>query len=212
MRLFVTAISAFCLAIALSLPVQGAEGKFDYMKRFTKAFDLVRGGYVDEVSNEKLMDGAIQGMLQALDPHSTFLNKSDYKEMQVSTQGEFFGIGIEISTENNQLTVVSPIEDTPAFKAGIKAGDMILAVDGQPTQDMTTQEAVSKIRGPKGTEVELLILPKLSKAPKPVKLVRDAIPLLSVKSRFLDDDGYLWVRLTRFSDRTTAQLTLCCRP
>ncbi len=182
------------------------EGKFEYMKRFTKAFDLVRGGYVHEVTNEELMDGAIKGMLQNLDPHSTFLNKKDYKEMQETTSGEFFGIGIEISTENNQLIVVSPIEDTPAYKAGLKAGDVILAVDGQPTQDMSTQEAVSKIRGAKGTEVELLILSKAAKAPREVKIVRAAIPLISVKSRFLDEEGYLWVRLTRFSDRTTQEL------
>lgn len=96
--------------------------------------------------------------------------------MQETTSGEFFGIGIEISSENGQLTVVSPIEDTPAFKAGLKAGDLILAVDGQPTQEMSTQEAVSRIRGPKGSEVELLILHREAKAPSTVKIVRDAIP------------------------------------
>ena len=102
--------------------------------------------------------------------------------------------------------MVSPIEDTPADKAGLKAGDVILSVDGQLTHDMSTQEAVSKIRGPKGTSVELLILHKEAKAPTTVKIVRDAIPLISVKSRFLDEDGYLWVRLTRFNDRTTQEL------
>jgi carboxyl-terminal processing protease len=126
--------------------------------------------------------------------------------MQETTSGEFFGVGIEISTENNQLVVVSPIEDTPACKAGLKSGDIILAVDGQPTLDMTSQEAVSKIRGPKGTEVELLILHKDSKVPVEIKIVRDVIPLISVKSRFLDNDGYLWMRLTRFSERTTTEL------
>ncbi len=212
-RRFLLVLCVLAAALALGGPALAAEKdkdatekQFDYMKRFTKAFDLVRGGYVRDVSNEDLMNGAIKGMLEDLDPHSTFLNKKDYKEMQETTSGEFFGIGIEISTENNQLIVVSPIEDTPAYKAGLKAGDLILAVDGQPTQDMTPQEAVSKIRGPKGSEVELMILHKEAKAPTTVKIVRDAIPLVSVKTRFLDDDGYLWVRLTRFSERTTAEL------
>jgi carboxyl-terminal processing protease len=199
----------FCLLAACAPFSAGAvagDNKFNDMKRFAKAYDLVRSGYVREVTNEEAMNGAIKGMLEALDPHSTFLSKDDFKEMQEATSGEFFGIGIEISTENNQLIVVSPIEDTPADKAGLKAGDIILSVDGQLTQDMSTQEAVSKIRGPKGTSVELLVMHKDAKAPVSVKIVRDAIPLISVKSRFLDEDGYLWVRLTRFNDRTTAEL------
>jgi carboxyl-terminal processing protease len=209
MCLFVRTIIVFCLLLPLASPALGAakESKFDAMKRFTKAMDLVRGSYVKEVSSDDLLNGAIKGMLQELDPHSTFLNANDFKEMQETTSGKFFGVGIEISTENNQLIVVSPIEDTPAFKAGLKAGDLILAVDGQPTQDMTTQEAVSKIRGPEGTEVELLILHKEDKVPLSLRIIRAAIPLISVKARFLDEEGTLWVRLTRFSDRTTEELT-----
>lgn len=207
MRLICKPLLALCLLAAFAVSAHAASGeKYDDKKRFSKAYDLIRSGYVRDVDSEELMNGAIKGMLEGLDPHSTFLSKDDFKEMQEATSGEFFGIGIEISTENNQLIVVSPIEDTPADKAGLKAGDMILAVDEQPTQDMTTQEAVSKIRGPKGTEVELLILHKEAKAPTTVKIVRDAIPLISVKARFLDDDGYLWVRLTRFNDKTTLEL------
>lgn len=208
MRFFIKTLLVFSLLTSLAATAHCASGgtKYDDMKRFTKAYDLIRRGYVRTADNEELMNGAIKGMLEGLDPHSTFLSKDDFKEMQEATSGEFFGIGIEISTENNQLVVVSPIEDTPAHKAGLKAGDIILAVDGQPTQDMSTQEAVSKIRGPKGTEVELLIMHKEAKAPTTVKIVRDAIPLISVKSRFLDDDGFLWVRLTRFNDRTTTEL------
>ncbi|MDR0338748.1 MAG: S41 family peptidase [Desulfovibrio sp.] len=207
MRFFIQPLVAFSMLVMLASPACSAPGdKYNDMKRFTKAYDLVLGGYVRDVDNEELMNGAIKGMLEGLDPHSTFLSKDDFKEMQEATSGEFFGIGIEISTENNQLIVVSPIEDTPADKAGLKAGDTILAVDGMPTQDMTTQEAVSKIRGPKGSPVELLIMHKEAKAPDTVTIVRDAIPLISVKARFLDDDGYLWVRLTRFNDRTTSEL------
>jgi carboxyl-terminal processing protease len=206
MRFFIRSLCVFCL-LAAALPAWGANSdKYSDMKRLTKAFDLVRFGYVRNVDNEELMNGAIKGMLEGLDPHSTFLSKDDFKEIQEATSGEFFGIGIEISMQNNQLTVISPIEDTPADKAGLKAGDLILAVDGLATQDMTTQEAVSKIRGPKGTAVELLILHKEAAVPVAVKIVRDAIPLISVKARFLDNDGYLWVRLTRFNDRTTVEL------
>jgi carboxyl-terminal processing protease len=206
---------ALCMLILLAGPAcsasggsggDAATGKYGDLKRFTRAYDLVRNSYVREVNNEELMNGAIKGMLESLDPHSTFLGKEDFKEMQEATTGEFFGIGIEISTENNQLIVVSPIEDTPADKAGLKAGDTILSVDGHPTQDMTAQEAVSKIRGPKGEPVELLIMHKNAKTPESVTIVRDAIPLISVKTRFLDDDGFLWVRLTRFNDRTTNEL------
>ena len=209
MRFFIKSLLVFSLLTILAATAHCASdgsSKYEDMKRFTKAYDLIRRGYVRTVENEEVMNGAIKGMLEGLDPHSTFLSKDDFKEMQEATSGEFFGIGIEISTENNQLIVVSPIEDTPAHKAGLKAGDVILAVDGQPTQDMSTQEAVSKIRGPKGTEVELTILSKEAKAPTTAKIVRDAIPLISVKSRFLDDDGFLWVRLTRFNDRTTSEL------
>jgi carboxyl-terminal processing protease len=210
MRLFIKTLLVISLLGALTATAHCAaangNGKYEDMKRFSRAYDLVRKGYVRNVDNEELMNGAIKGMLEGLDPHSTFLSKEDFKEMQEATSGEFFGVGIEISIENNQLVVVSPIDDTPAYKAGLKAGDVILAVDGHPTQDMTAQEAVSKIRGPKGTEVELLILHKEAKAPTTVKIVRDAIPLISVKARFLDDDGYLWVRLSRFNDRTTVEL------
>ena len=125
--------------------------------------------------------------------------------MQESTSGEFFGIGIEITMENNQLTVVTPIEDTPADKGGMKSGDIILAVGGKPTLEMTLQEAVSHIRGPKGSEVVLTILHRDSKEPVDLRIKRDAIPLISVKSRELEP-GYYWVRLTRFSERTTQEL------
>lgn len=209
MRFIIQSLASLCLVLALATPACSASGageKYSDMKRFSKAYDIVRNSYVRDVENEELMNGAIKGMLEGLDPHSTFLSKDDFKEMQEATSGEFFGIGIEISTENGQLIVVSPIEDTPADKAGLKAGDIILAVDGQPTQDMTTQEAVSKIRGPKGSPVDLLILHKEAKAPTTVTIVRDAIPLISVKARFLDDEGILWVRLTRFNDRTTLEL------
>ena len=183
----------------------GESSRFDALKRFSQVLDIVERYYVKETPRKDLVDGALKGMLQELDPHSTLMSREEFKEMQESTSGEFFGIGVEITRENNQLTVVTPIEDTPAYKAGMKAGDIILTVAGHPTMDMTLQEAVSHIRGPKGSTVELTILHRDSKDPVVINVKRDTIPLVSVKSRELEP-GYYWVRITRFSERTTEEL------
>jgi carboxyl-terminal processing protease len=175
------------------------------LKRFSQVLDLVEDHYVRPVTREELINGAIEGMLQRLDPHSAFMSKDDFKEMQISTQGEFGGIGIEITLQNGRLTVISPIEDTPAYKAGMKTGDIILEIDGAPTQDITLVEAVKKIRGPKGSKVELTILHKGGNAPDKVSLVRDTIPIKSAKSETLED-GYLYLRLTRFNENTTEEM------
>ncbi len=209
MRVFFRSLLVvFCFAIAFSTGLvcaRTSESSHDALKRFSQVIDLVDTYYVRDASHSELIDGAIKGMLQELDPHSTFLTPEEYKEMQETTQGEFFGIGIEMSSENGQLIVVTPIEDTPAYKAGLLAGDQILAVDGMPTQDMTSQEAVSHIRGEKGTKVELLILHRGAQKPEIIEIVRDAIPLVSVKHEMLEE-GYGWIRLTRFSEDTTDDL------
>ena len=201
---------ALVLAVTLCACEVGATGaspenKYDSLKRFSQVLDLVEKYYVKEVPRKDVIDGAIKGMLQSLDPHSTFMSPDDFKRLQETTAGEFFGIGIEMAMENDQLVVITPIEDTPAFRAGIKSGDLIISVDGKPTMEMSSQEAASMIRGAKGTPVELSILPKGGTSPRPVKLIRDAIPLISVKERPLGD-GYHWLRLTRFSDRSTEEL------
>lgn len=210
MRMTMWVASAASLAIlAFSyVPGQATEdaSKFDSLKRFSQVLDMVERFYVNDVDRKDLIDGAIQGMLQSLDPHSTFMDPKEYQGMQETTSGEFFGIGIEISQdENGILKVVAPIEDTPAWKAGLKSGDLILEVNGEPSQDMSITKAVSNIKGPKGTSVSLLILSKNDKDPREVKIIRDVIPLISVKARLLDE-GYLWVRLMRFSERTTDEL------
>ena len=182
-----------------------AAAKLDALKRFSQVLNLVERNYVKDVTQTDLVNGAVKGMLQGLDPHSTFMDTEEYKEMQETTSGEFFGVGIEISMENGQVIVVTPIEDTPAFRAGLQSGDIIASIDGQPTQELSLQEVVSRIRGPTGTEVELGILHGEAKTPQTVRIVRDAIPLVSVKSKKLED-GYYWIRLTRFSERTTDEL------
>jgi len=197
-----------CLVVPGVWPVQALPGKEvdrEALKRFSQVLDLVEELYVKDVKQGELINGALKGMLQGLDPHSSFMNVTEYKEMQENTTGEFFGVGIEISLENGMVIVVTPIEDTPAFRAGIQAGDTILTIDGQATQELSLQEVVSRIRGPRGSEVKLTILHKNAKEPQTVSIVRDAIPLVSVKSKKLED-GYYWVRLTRFSERTTEEL------
>jgi carboxyl-terminal processing protease len=182
-----------------------ASGKYEAVKRFSQVLDLVERHYVKEVTQTELINSSVKGMLQGLDPHSNFLTPEEFREMQQNTSGEFFGVGIEISLENGQVVVVTPIEDTPAFRAGLQTGDVILSINGQATQELSLQEVVSRIRGPKGTEVELTILHNNSKTPQTLRIVRDAIPLISVKSKKLED-GYYWIRLTRFSERTTEEL------
>ncbi|MDR1241191.1 MAG: S41 family peptidase [Deltaproteobacteria bacterium] len=210
MRPMLTAFALLLFCLLSLCPVSGfsaapANGDYAHLKRYSQVYELIQHYYVRDVTNEELTAGALKGMLQNLDPHSTFLDEKEYKEIRENTAGEFFGVGIEISHENGQVIVVSPIEDTPAHKAGILAGDIILAVDGVPTQDLSSQEVVGKIRGPKGSAVELLILHKDSRNPFTVSIKRDAIPVISVKARYLEE-GYLWIRLTRFSERTSQEL------
>lgn len=206
---FIICVLTLCLtglfqSPALAVPEHGTIDR-EALKRFSQVLDLVEQLYVKDVKQGELINGALKGMLQGLDPHSTFMNATEYKEMQENTSGEFFGVGIEISLENGMVVVVTPIEDTPAFRAGLQSGDVILSIDGKATQELSLQEVVSRIRGPRGTEVKLTILHKNAKEPQTVAIVRDAIPLISVKSKKLED-GFYWVRLTRFSERTTEEL------
>lgn len=189
------------LAAAASAP----DTKYEDLRRFSQVLDLVERNYVKDVSRADLINGALKGMLSALDPHSTFMTPEEYKEMHENTAGEFFGVGIEMTLENGQVTVLTPIDDTPAFRAGVQPGDLILSINGQPTQELSLSEVASRIRGPKGTEVELTLLRTNSKTPHTVRIVRDAIPLVSVKSRKLED-GYYWVRLSRFAEPTSDEL------
>ena len=157
------------------------------------------------MTKKELIDNSIKGMLEELDPHSTYLSPEDYKDMQVDTAGKFSGIGIEISMDQGRIVVVSPIEDTPAYKAGLLAGDFILEIDGESTQDMTLMDAVKLIRGEKGTPVTLLILHKDSNKPVEVSIVRGTIPIVNVKTQSLED-GYLYLRLTKFQESSTKNL------
>ncbi|MDP2847974.1 MAG: S41 family peptidase [Humidesulfovibrio sp.] len=204
---FVCFVMLLTLAVAPA-PLGAASGKddqFEALRRFSQVVDMVETHYVKPVTKAELIQNSIKGMLEQLDPHSSFLSVDDFKELQVSSSGAFHGIGIEISSENGRLIVVSPIEDTPAYKAGLKSGDIILEIDGEPTSEIGLNEAVKKIRGPQGTSVTLTILHKGAQQPIDVTIARGTIPIVSVKTQELEK-GYLMCRITRFNEHTTKEL------
>src|SRR6267378_2757532 len=171
---------------------------------FGDVFGLVRANYVDEASDETLVEGAINGMLTALDPHSNYLNSKNFNDMKVQTRGEFGGLGIEVSMENGLVKVVSPIDDTPAAHAGLKPGDLITHLDGEPVQGMTLPEAVEKMRGPVSSEIKLTIR-REGRDPFDVKLTRATIKIQSVRSH-LEGDNVGYIRITTFNEQTDVGL------
>jgi carboxyl-terminal processing protease len=174
---------------------------YDELRLFTRALELIRSNYVEEPATKELIEGAIRGMLSNLDPHSSFVNERMFKELNMDIKGSFEGVGIQIGIKNQQLTVISPIEDTPADRAGLAAGDKIMKINDDWTKDMTIEEAVDRMRGPKGTKVRLLILREGWDKPKEFTIVRDVIKVQSVKSRMLEDDmGY--VKIIQFQGQT----------
>ncbi len=183
----------------------GKDAAYENLQTFTNILAIVQKNYVEEVPTEQLVEGAINGMLTSLDPHSAYLTPDLYKELQVDTKGTFGGLGIEITIRNAVLTVVSPIEDTPAYRAGIKAGDQIIKIDGQFTKDMTLVEAVKKMRGQKGSRVTLSIKRDGVNEIFDVSLVREVIKIQSVKSKTLDK-GYGYIRVTQFQERTASDV------
>ena len=172
---------------------------------FSNVLSIVQQNYVDDIDTQETIEGAIKGMLSSLDPHSSFLKPDDFKELQVETKGSFSGIGIEITTKDNMLTVVSPIEDTPAFKAGIQAGDRIIKIEGESTKDMSLIEAVKKLRGQKGSEVTISIHREGWTDLQDFTIIRDVIPIHSVRSNILEP-GYGYIRVTNFQRNTSNDL------
>ena len=181
------------------------KGIYKDIKTFNEVFDMVKKNYVDEVEPQVLIQGAINGMIKTLDPHSTFMNADMFKELEVETQGRFGGIGIEITLLKDVLTVVSPIEDTPAYNAGVKSGDHIIKIDGKSTKDITIMEAVKQMRGPKDTKVTITIMRENIDKPKDFVLTRAIIQIKSVKAKTFEDNiGY--IRIASFHERTADDL------
>ena len=180
-----------------------SEETYEGLKTFSDVIELIEKEYVDDVNSKELIQNAIQGMVQSLDPHSSLLPPEAFEDLQIDTKGKFTGIGIHITMRDGFVTVISPIEDTPAHRAGIKAQDRIIKVDGKPTKDL--REAVSMMRGPKGTKVRVTILREGVKKPIEFELIRDVIPIVSVKSIILKP-GYGYIRLSQFAGNTTDEL------
>jgi carboxyl-terminal processing protease len=175
------------------------------IKTFNEVLDMVQKNYVEEVDSRKLLEGAINGMMKSLDPHSTYMTAEMYKDLEVETRGIFGGIGIEITIKKDVLTVVSPLEDTPAYNAGIKSGDHITQIDGKSTKDITIMEAVKKLRGPKDSKVTVTIMREDMAKPKDFVITRSIIKIRSVKSKIYDDH-IAYIRVSSFQERTADDL------
>jgi carboxyl-terminal processing protease len=179
---------------------------YQHIEVFTEVLRQIEKNYVEPQDSQKLIYGAIKGMVQSLDPHSSFMTREEHQELLIETKGSFSGVGIEISIRDNTLTVVSPIEGTPAYEAGIKSGDKIVKIDDQPANDMTLTDAVKSIRGPKGSKVKLTVMREGTDKPLDFDIVRDVIPLKSVRS-YLLAPGVGYVRISNFQSKTARDLS-----
>ncbi len=206
-------LSLCLLACFLLLGLQGdsqvsaalERSIYKNLKTFNEVLDMVQKNYVEDVDSKKLLEGAINGMMKSLDPHSTYMTAEMYKDLEMETRGSFGGIGIEITMKKDILTVVSPIEDTPAYNAGIKAGDHIIQIDGKSTKDITIMEAVKKLRGPKDSKVTVTIMREDMTKPKDFVITRSIIKIRSVKSKIYDDH-IAYIRVSSFQERTADDL------
>lgn len=187
------------------LPTSVQQLPLQELRNFTEIFDRIRSSYVEPVDDKTLLQYAIDGMLSNLDPHSDYLLPEDFSELQEHTTGKFGGLGIEVGIEDGLIKVVSPIDDTPAEQAGIKAGDFIISLDGEPVREMSLTKAIEKMRGEPGTDIELSIRRKGEKEILEFVLTRDEIKVASVKSKSLGD-GIGYLRITQFQDKSGAEL------
>lgn len=202
----VFSLAAF-FAGTYTLRTVSAQSGYEELKIFTEVITIINKNYVDDVKTKDMVLSAIKGMVSSLDPHSAYLTAQQLKELQVETKGEFGGIGIQIGVKEGVLTVIAPIDDTPAFRAGIKSADKILKINGESTKKMEIHEAVSKMRGQKGTSVTLTIFREGWKESKDFTIVRDIIKIKSVKPKLLSD-GIGYIKLTQFQESTANDLLI----
>ncbi len=199
------AITSAFIGIRFTGPVSAENSGYEDLKIFTEVLTTVKRNYVEDVETKDLIYDALKGMLKELDPHSAFLTPDSFKEMKVETKGEFGGLGIQISIKDGLLVIISPIEDTPAWRIGLKAGDHIFKIEDKITKDMSLFDAVKLMRGKRGTKVTISILREGLKKPKDYTIVRDIIKIKSVKSRMIDEKiGYL--KLTAFQERSAGDM------
>ena len=205
-NVFLKVILLFTLITLLAPKTYGSssdEEKYKYLDLFGQVFDRVRSSYVEEVTDQELIEKAIDGMLSGLDPHSGFMNEEVFQEMQMDTEGKFGGLGIEITMEEGFVKVIAPIEDTPAYDAGVLAGDYIIQIDETPVFGLTLNEAVELMRGKKGEPI-VITISRANTEPFEIEIIRDYIKIRSVKSEVLNDIGYL--RITSFNEQTESGL------
>jgi carboxyl-terminal processing protease len=208
-KVSLVAAAAFAAGVTVG-PIQrvvaqaGSGDTFRQLKLFGDVFERVRAEYVEEVSDQKLIEAAINGMLTSLDPHSSYLDTEKYRDMQVQTHGEFGGLGIEVTMENGLVKVVSPIDDTPAAKAGVQPGDYVTHIDGEAVQGLSLSEAVEKMRGPVDSKIDLRLLRKGVEKPFDVTMSRAVIKISPVRARVEGDIAY--VRLTTFNEQTATEM------
>ena len=201
-------MTGVCAGILISLNLSAQAERVstlplpvEELRAFADVFNAVKQGYVEPVEDKKLITQAISGMLAGLDPHSAYLDADAFKDLQVGTQGEFGGLGIEVGMEDGFVKVISPIEDTPAFRAGVKAGDLIVKLDDTPVKGMSLSDAVKRMRGKPKTEITLTIARKGETKPVVVKIMREVIKVQSVKSKVIEP-GYGYVRVVQFQENT----------
>ena len=190
---------------ALAQKNAGAPLPVDELRQLADVFGLIKSDYVENVEDKKLLTEAISGMVASLDPHSAYLDKKAFKELREGTQGKFVGLGIEVGMEDGYVKVISPIEDSPAYKAGLKAGDLITRLDSTPVKGMTLDEAVKRMRGEPNTKITLTVARKEEDKPVLITIVRQEIRVQSVKSKLIEP-GYAWVRVSQFQEPTVEDM------
>lgn len=205
-QLFGMILAAFVLQAQSGLVQAKNDGIYRQLNLFGDVLERIRADYVEEVEDPELIEAAITGMLRSLDPHSSYMPPKVYKNMREQIKGEFGGLGIEVTMENGVVKVVSPIDDTPAFRAGMKAGDYITHLDDEPVMGLTLTDAVKKMRGPVKSTIKLTVVRKGVEKPFEVNIIRDVIRVQSVRSRL--EGNFVYVRITSFTEQTGKGLTL----
>ncbi len=206
------ALLGVMFGILLAFPLAGLTANSETYRQldlFGDVFERIHSDYVTEVEDSELIEAAINGMLASLDPHSSYLNPDNYRDVQVQTRGEFGGLGIEVTMQDGLVKVVTPIDDTPAARAGIKAGDLISHLDGEPIMGLTLQEAVEKMRGPVNTDLTLTVIREGVEKPFDVVITRDIIRVQSV--RYHREDNVAYIRITQFNEQTISGLEKALR-
>lgn len=211
MTLFRTACAIATLALSCQAFAENSQAEtpstpegtlpLEDLRTFTKVFEHIRRGYVEEVTDKQLLEYAIKGMVSELDPHSAYLDAKSFEDLQVNTSGEFGGLGIEVGMENGFVKVVSPIDDTPAARAGVEAGDLIIKLDDKPVKGMSLSEAVKEMRGPKGSQLTITVVRDGVDQPFELTLTRATIKVKSVRARFIEDD-FAYIRIAQFQVKT----------